>query len=319
MFAFVAIGVIAGILVIVTLIGQARSLRERALLRFWTSVQLPLVTGDTELTANVARYLRLRDLSMTVAGIIGLGLTLAVLLLTPEYSSPDYIWLIALPVVIVAMSGAEVVFSLRSSPFHPSTDSRRFARTRATSITDYVHRGRLLIAPVLLGAALLVFVTGIVLAGAGVVSIPTLRGGAVGMLIVVALAVFLFGTLAERWILRAAQPAADGIELAWSDAFRSETLRSLGTFRSVIAWVTLIASGSVILVGFGSVDIGTTLPALVNFGLIVIVGIYNRPRARDYFRRQLWPNIAELWPPDDSAEQSELNSPRDPAALRREG
>lgn len=295
-FTWICIGAMVLLNIGSLLYTQTERSRDRVFLQFWQRAGLPVQSDD------IARAIRERLRSKSTAGLIGtfLGLlaSIAILLFHPSVSSPVFIWLVAIPATLIGLSALNVAASLRESVFQPLQDSRRLARPTAVALSDYVSPWRLRAAPFLVLLAFALVVAGILLGLAGTVDLGVFLGSPALPVVALASAVLIAGTAASRRVLMHTQPATTELELAWDDAFRAETFRSLRLFQTIMAWLAVGAVSFGILSGWDALR-GTTWsiglgPQIFTWGYLAILLWFSVGSATNRFRRRLWPDLTAL-------------------------
>jgi hypothetical protein len=275
---------------------RSATYRQRLAASFWRKVGLPMATD--EMASAVSRRVGYYGSATPAGGLAGLLGCAVALYLNPSLGSMSFIWLVLLPATMIGIAAFEVGVSLRSSLFQQDRESSRLARPRATTVSDYVSPWRLLLAPVFVLAAIVLCACGVVLGQVGVIDTGTFIGSPALVMLAVALVVFFFGLSVERRILGHRQPATDTLELAWDDAFRAETLRSLRMFETDMAWLAVAAAGRGVLLGLDAVagtswslDVGDQLFV---WGCLATQWIFTCGRAQTYFRYRLWPEFSTV-------------------------
>ena len=253
--AWLSIGVIALLVVVMLLILQTGRYQQRLVFRFWQEVGLPL--GTDSVAAAVRRRIRFRS-----------------------------------------SAALDVGFSLRESLFRQGKDSPRLARSRVTSLRDYLSPWRLRLAPAFSLIAAVLCAVGMLLGLLGLIDVATFIRSPALPLLAVALLVFFVGMAAERRVLGHPQPATDTLELAWDDAFKADTFRVLRVFATIVAWLAVAAAGIGMLQGLDAIT-GTSWstgvgPQLFIWGYLATLSSFSFGRAKTYFRHHLWPDLAEV-------------------------
>jgi hypothetical protein len=275
---------------------QTTAIQERAVLRFSTQVGLPLVSDAVSVA--VRWHVRVRGSAMFGGGLIGLVVSAVVLFTNPSLGSAAFIWLVVSPAILTGMAISDVVTSLRSSLFRQRDGTPRIARPTATTQRDYVTAWRLRLGPACELAAGILCVFGIALGAAGRIDARAFLTGPAFPFLALSLAVWLASAGAQRRILRQRQPVADTLELAWDDAFRGETLRSLRMFQTLVGWLAVAAAALGILQAFDALtgsQTGTNWGLqLFTWGWLAIIVIFENGRARTQFRARLWPDLSAI-------------------------
>lgn len=170
----------------------------------------------------------------------------------------------------------------------------RIARSREVTLRDYVMPLELAGARVLIGIAAVAAVTVVVLLRGNprettiVASVVT-----VTLLAIAALVVF---EVAGPAIIARPSPALDPTSLAWEDALRAETLRTLVTapltFGGVSLMLAVVGAFGVVPPGPVSIVAGAVVPFLVLVTGIVIAVAAAAQLPQRHFLRVLWPETA---------------------------
>jgi hypothetical protein len=294
--AWILIGALALTMAVLLISTRRPANLHRATLRFGTAVGLPLVTD--EVAASVRRYLRTRTTAHVTGALIGLMVSALLLFAIPSLGSGAFTWLIASPSLLIGITVAGVIHTMRESLFRQSRDSPRIARSTATTLRDYVSPWRLRLAPVCVILAAVLCAVGLGLGAAGWIDATTFLRGAALPFFALSLVVTLASTSAQRRILLRPQPVADTLELAWDDAFRAETLRGLRLAQSLVAWLAAATAVFGMLQALDALA-GTTLITGVGaqvflLGWLPITFIFSYGRARTRFRERLWPDLATI-------------------------
>ncbi|MDY7543416.1 hypothetical protein KIV56_17705 [Cryobacterium breve] len=301
-FVWIILGAIALLDIGLLLYAQTERSRDRVFLQFWQKAGLPVQSDD--IARAIRTRLRARSTAALVGALVGLLGSAAVLVLQPSLASSTFIWLVVLPATLIGFSAVDVAVALRESLFRPPVDAPRLARPTIVTLSDYVSPWRLRAAPLLVLLAFLLTIAGILLGLAGTVDLGAFLGSPALPVLALASAVLIAGIAASRKVLMHTQPATTELELAWDDAFRGETLRSLLLFETIIAWLAVGAVSLGILNGWDALR-GTTWsiglgPQIFNWGYLAILLWFGIGSATGRFRRRLWPDLTA--------------SPADPAA-----
>jgi len=241
--AFMAISAVVLLVVLVAMTGRASSYRRADAMS--RRLRLPYGTAATR-DVIAARTRRTTTWALLAAFV---GLCAAVPLLTTPLGNESYFLLIAvLPCILLPTAAVHVVLNLRERLFHPAPDVPRIARLTRMSLRDYLGPARLR-APWVLAALLAVIVVAIVATWSAAPE-RLAATSVVAFTVVTAIAVLLQAArpILDRLVLDRPQPAADTLELAWDDAFRTETLSSL-------ALVTCQLTG--LAIGIGMIALAT--------------------------------------------------------------
>jgi hypothetical protein len=287
-------GVLAIMLLAMALALSRRSYRGTLAFRFSQTVRLLL--ASEAIAAAAERRIQHRTVAMTVGGLLGLAVSAIVLLLDPATASAATIWLVTLPAVLTGLCAGAAFVALRESLFPRHPDAVRLARAVDVAFRDYVSPRRLRTPVALLLVAIGVYIAGLALGLTGLIDGTAFLRSVALPALATALLVLIGGGLLARQVLRRPQPAGSELELAWDDAFRSDTLRALWMFGSIIAWLSVSATGLGILQGIDA-RAGTTWSTglgsqLFNWGFLVILFCFSFGAAQSYFRFRLWPELA---------------------------
>ena len=296
MLTWLSIAVIAFFTVVMLVVVQTSHYQERLVFRFWQRVGLP--SGTDDIATAVRRRIRYSTSASLTGALIGLLVSVVALYVNPSLASASFIWLFIVPAVLTGMVALDVGFSLRDSLFRQGKDSPRIARSRVTTMRDYVSPWRLRLAPVFALIATVLSTGGMLLGLLGVIDGATFIRSPALPLLAVALIVFFVGMAVERRVLRHPQPATDTLELAWDDAFKASTFRALRLFETIVAWLAVAAAGIGMLQGFDALT-GTSWstgagPQLFTWGYLATLSCFSFGQAQTYFRHRLWPDLTEV-------------------------
>jgi hypothetical protein len=237
--------------------------------RFSQRSRLPYGTEQTR--ESVVRHMRSAGRAGTIAALIG-TLWASCLLLTPLATSPVFVFVAVLPVLILTGAVSAAV-SVRERLFQPAPSAPRIARARALGVADYLDPFRRLL-PWMLAPAAAVCLTAVCIS---VTRHPDRLDGVLvfSLLIVsiVALATFVAVPILERMVLEQPQPATDTLELAWDDAFRATTLGQLRLALAFAAWIVLALSAGVLWPGSDGSFGGFALQ-VPTWGIIALQFVY---------------------------------------------
>ncbi|SEM75706.1 hypothetical protein E3O25_16240 [Cryobacterium sp. TMT1-3] len=276
--------------------------RKRMLQAYSRQVGLALVP---EIVSELSSRIYRRERAGIVGSMVGLLLGVAALLVTDGSQSP---WN-GLLVVVAMTVGSTVALSGNDSrsAFAPVADAPRLARSVSPGLADYVTPLDRAFSLGLLGLATLgyIAVLGVIAINPDRVfddvSVRTILWPA-GLLLAIATAASLVTWAAANALLGRGQPAETYTQLAWSDAFRSTTLRSLVGIPGIIAAVSscvLFLSlseaidrptpGSIgeILIGSFTIMGPVLVVVLTSWSLTSL-----RNRSTTHFLRRLWPETA---------------------------
>ena len=287
----------------IRLIHNARAEPRRRMLQAYSrQVGLALVPEIvTELSGRIYR----RERAGVVGSMVGLVLSVAALVVTDGSKNP---WNGLLVVVAMTVGSTVALIGNDSrSAFAPVAEAPRLARSDSPGLPDYVTPLDRTFSLGLLALATLSYI-----AVLGVIAINPDRVfddvlvrtilWPSGLVLALATAASLVTWAAANALLGRGQPASTYIQLAWSDAFRSTTLRSLVAIPGIIAAVS-----SCVL--FLSLSEAINLPAPGSIGailvgsftimgpvLIVVLASWSltstRNRSTTHFLRRLWPETA---------------------------
>ena len=246
---------------------------------------------------RVARRMR----GTTIGGVVGMLAGLAILSNDPPLAQLPLSTMLWVGTVYAGLSVGAAAAAVISGP-RLRGDEVRFARSEATGVSDYVapierHGARIAVA-----LAVAVLLVSLALSTTGLVSFATplsLTGG--GILGVLAIAALVLFELYGRWIVRRGQPAGSPAQLSWHDALRSMLLRDLATAPIALGsygFIVGITELSQALAAAGANPIGMMIAANIGFNaaaytgvLVAIFVVVSKPQR--YFRRRLWPELAE--------------------------
>ena len=292
-FTWICLGALALLAIGLLLYARSTRSRDRVFLQFWQKAGLPVQSDD--IARAIRTRLRARTTAATVGALLGVLVSAAVLLIRPSLASPAFIWLVVVPATLISIPALGVVSTLRESLFRPPADAPRLARPTIVTLSDYVSPWRLRAAPLLVLLAFALTIAGVLLGLTATVDLGVFLGSPALPVLALASAVLLAGSAASRRVLTHTQPATTELELAWDDAFRAETLRSLLLFQTIIAWLAVGSATLGILNGWDalrettwSVGLG---PQIFNWGFLAILLWFSIGSATGRFRRRLWPDL----------------------------
>ncbi|TFB72076.1 hypothetical protein E3O06_10685 [Cryobacterium glaciale] len=276
--------------------------RKRMLHAYSRQVGLALVP---EIVPELSSRIYRRERAGIVGSMVGLVLGVATLLVTNGSQNP---WNGLLVVVAMTVGSTVALIGNDSrSAFAPVAEAPRLARSASPGLGDYVTPLDRTFSLGLLGLATLgyIAVLGVIAINPDRVfddvSVRTILWPA-GLLLALATAASLVTWAAANALLGRGQPAGTYIQLAWSDAFRSTTLRSLvgipGIIAAVSSCVLFLAlseaihrpePGSIgeILVGSFTIMGPVLIMVLVSWSVTSL-----RNRSTTHFLRRLWPETA---------------------------
>ena len=256
---------------------------------------------EPELSSRIYR----RERAGVIGSMAGLIVGVVFMFMTNGTESP---WN-GLLAVLAATVGSSVALILNASrsAFTPVPEEPRLARSKSPVLADYVTSLDRIFSLGLLGLATFAYI--------GVLGVIALNPERVfdsvsvrsilwpsGLLLALATAASLITWSAAGGLLGRGQPANTFIELAWSDALRSTTLRSLVSIPGILAAVStgvlflslseainLPAPGSVgeILVGSFTIMGPVLLVTLIGWSATGL-----RHRSTTHYLRRLWPETA---------------------------
>lgn len=253
---------------------------RRALERVAREVGLALTP---EIESTLARRITSRERGYTIGAmtaVAGIGLW--------SFSGTVANWS-GIVLVSIILIGAVVGLGIAEwrSAFAPVPDGPRIARAQTPTLADYVSPVERWSNPV----AILLAVGAL---GVVVVAFP---GGLDSLLPALVLAAVAVVTAAVSWIAGAAllkhgQPAASVTELAWDDALRGSTLRSIAQIPMILGAASLTAT----LYALGTDPAMSSLTTYGLLGLVAVVLAFtiftNQRRTATRYLRRLWPHSA---------------------------
>ncbi|MDD0857993.1 hypothetical protein NHF46_09895 [Arthrobacter alpinus] len=293
-FTWIAFGILAVAVAVRAIIVQTTKSQQHQVFLFWQRVGLPM--GSQRVNDSLRRRLHRSTNATLLGGVAGGMLAVGIYVFTHTSGLPfNFMWLVALPAVIIGATVLDVALTVRDSLFGRQPDAPRMARLEAVGLRNYMSPKRLYAAPLLLVLAAALAVTGLVLGATGAIdSGAFLRGPALPFLLAAAVVLGLCVVMARK-ILEQPQPAADTLELAWDDAIRADVLRKLGVLASVMAWLAVSAAGLGILDGLGATaaaNMGTALGQMLStWGYFAVILTYTHGSSLSWFRQRLWPNF----------------------------
>lgn len=272
--------------------------QERAAERFARSVALILTP---ELAVMVRSRVARRTRGTTIGGLTGMLAGLALLSADPSIARLPLSSLLWVGLTFTGLSvGAAITAAVSGTRLQG--DSVRYARAEAVGLNDYVAPLERHGARISVSLAVAVLLVSLALSTSGLARftapLPLTGNGFMALLSIAALVLF---EADGRWLVQRGQPAGSPAELSWDDALRSMLLRDLAT-----APIVLGAYGSVLgvselsgaLAAAGAGPTGMIIAANIGFNaaacaaiLIGIIVVVSKPQ--QYFRRRLWPELAE--------------------------
>jgi hypothetical protein len=276
--------------------------RERMLHTYSQQVGLALVP---EIVPELSRRIYRRERAGIVGAMAGLVVGVVALALLHGNEASWNGLLVGVTMTVGSTTG--LIVSDSRSAFAPVPDAPRLARTVSPGLADYV-------TPLdrAFSLSLLAFATLGYIAVLGVIAVNPERVfddvsvrsilWPAGLLLALAAAASLLTWAAAGRLLGRGQPAGTFIELAWSDAFRSTTLRSLVGIPGIIA---AVSSGVLFLslsqaieiplpgsVGEILVDSFTIIGPVLLVALIGWILASESKRSTTHYLRRLWPETA---------------------------
>ncbi|MDJ0348815.1 hypothetical protein [Cryobacterium sp. PH29-G1] len=277
--------------------------RRRMLNAYSQQVGLALVP---EIVTTLSTRIYGRERAGVFGSVAGLVVGVAVLTAMGGARSP---WSGVFIVVAVTVgSTIALILSDSRSAFAPVPDAPRLARSVSPGLGDYVTPLDRAFSLGLLALATLSYI-----AVLGVIAINPERVfddvsvrsilWPAGLLLALAAAASLLTWAAAGAMLGRGQPASTFIELAWSDAFRSTTLRGLVSIPGILAAIStlvlfLTLSQAITLATPGSagailVDSFTIMGPVLFVALIGWSLASLRNRSTTHYLRRLWPETAD--------------------------
>ncbi len=225
---WIALGALAVPLVVVVIVSARPRAGETGAYRLATRARLPF--GSAAGYERIRRRVQAEDRMTALAGvalIVALGIATP---LAPQIT-PETGW-IAVVVVLTGLGMASTAARLRWQLFAPRP--RRVAHSRSLGLADYLPAWMRLPAPILLATGVLACVFEVIHWGPGssigILSLSLLAGATV---------IAVICSWLSRRVLDTPQPAADEIELAWNDLFRTHSLALLRMLMTISAWLAL--------------------------------------------------------------------------------
>jgi len=277
--------------------------------------QSDLRVSDEIITAAVIRRLRRTDLGSAVGAAVGLIVSASLVGIARPAGVSAFLWAAILPLMLLFVTAGAVASSLTDELFSPVHRSPRVARPTAVSIRDYISPGQFWLVPVVVVAAVVLTLVGVVLSSFGVLDPARFLQGSTIWATPVAVVVTLGGFVVARLIVAQKQPASDSLELAWSDALRADTFRMLWVFESIMAWLAVVLAGIGILralpVPIGASWAGLILTLAGNFGILAMSRVFNYGAGRSYFRYRLWPSLGDVGEIVDDSDEDSVDAAAD--------
>lgn len=290
-----AIAAILGAIVAGNLVAtQTRRFQEKQVLTFWQKVGLPM--GTERINASVTRRLRRSSTASALGAVAGYLLSLGILLMSPTPAfSVAYIWVVALPAILIGTTIFDVALAMRDTLFTQRGGTPRMARATAVFLRDYITPWKLYTPLVLLGLAAILVAIAAALGGAGASAMDASLAGTSLPALATAVLVLLGCVFAGRKIIGQPQPVSDALELAWDDALRADTVRKTGLLATAMSWLALATAASALVV---AVDVSltstmwfTNVQILLSWGFIAITLVFSYGSSFTWFRRRLWPAL----------------------------
>jgi len=289
-------GVGALVALVSLVVVQTEGWQKKAFLTFANRVTLWV--SDEVISAAVTRRLRRSAMGAAIGALIGIVAVALIVVVGPTIPFRSTVYLVAFPVLFIAVSVIPVTLALRDELYVHADDSPRIARTSHVEVRDYVSPGRFWAPPAFGAAATVLVALGVGLSASGQIDGPRFFGSAAVPWTAVVIVVLALGWAAARKIVRGNQTATDGLELAWSDAMRADALRNLWVLGTAIAWFAVVVAGLGLL-GALEAPIEPSWAAIIlqtsaTWGAIVISRIYSTGGAYSYFRYRLWPDLGDV-------------------------
>lgn len=272
--------------------------RERALDRYARHANLAVTD---EVRRPVVRRIITLERAALIGGIGGAGAGLLLsLLLQPVPVDDDAGYSFApIAILLCAGLGAGVCQALTAAIVTVRVEpGRRIARSTAPDFSDYVPPLEQTLCVAALAGAVLSILGGWLALRLGILHSERLEGGGIfgtlgAVLAGAALLLTAIGAILGPIILRAPQPAGSEQELAWDDALRANTLRSLVTVPAVTALVSIFTT--FFEVGARTVPqpapigaIGVVALLCIVVAAAVLMGVDLSARPSQHYWRRLW-------------------------------
>ena len=245
----IVLGTLVGAITVSGAIGalnawRGRSVGERALARFADRAALPVPAASAAALEAYMRHRKLVDyLALSAAGAVG-----GLLLLTPLGLTTFSPLGILIPAMYVTMLVVSCWSTLHERLFAPAQGSIRIARSRGTTVGDYLAGLPRALTWILLGLALTCGVGVAWSLAAGSVARIDLAAVAL-MVTAVALATCVVLPRLEAAIVRRPQPAGSELELAWEDARRIAALNGCRQGAAALCIAAALIAGVAVFSG----------------------------------------------------------------------
>lgn len=255
----------------------------------------------SHLIGTVATRIRRKHRGMAVGGVLGILTAFVTLLLIKE---PGWTGILTLVLTgLGAALGAAVAVVAHHQGRHPLEPV--VTRTRSVGLADYLTRGERVAtwsAPVALAVGALVGTMLILQLPENEVTrrvLPGLVGSALAML------GWLVSVLAMRQVLASPTRSGSDLELAWEDAERADTLRTLSNRAVTVVCASLLFWPLFIWEGLTTDGLYRTEPAFTWLVVLTTLGVYIAlftvvvagpvssslsGRSRGHEQRRLWPD-----------------------------
>jgi len=311
----VLLGAGAVVAVVALVVAQTRDWQTKAFLTFGNRVHLWV--SDEVITAAVTRRLRLSASGAAIGALVGIGVALVIVLVSPAIQLRSLIYLVVFPIVLVSVTLIPVGLSLRDELYRHDDDAPRVARTIPVGVRDYLSPARFWAAPVFGFIAVVLLIVGVALSTTGRIEGQRFFASPALPWTVVVIFLLGLGWVAATRIVGGNQTATDGLELAWSDALRADALRNLWALGTLVAWLAVVTSGLGI-VGALREPIAPTWAAIIlqtsaTWGGIIVGRVFNIGGAFSYFRYRLWPSLGDVGEIiDETAVETDATTERRP-------
>jgi len=257
-----------------------------------------LWVADDVITTAVMRRLRHNSIGNAVGVLIGIVVTAVWLLISRPDDVNTFVWATALPVLLIATITIPMVLAVTDQLYRAGPAESRVARVSPLTVRDYVSPVRFWLVPVIAAIAVVLLIVGCVAAAAGIIDARAYFRSPALITVAGAMVLALAGALVARILVGSQQPAADRLELAWSDALRAETIRSLWVFEATVVWLALVQAGLGILAALDPpvASSWTTIILLLSMdaGIIGLGQLFTRGGAHSYYRYRLWPSLGDV-------------------------
>ena len=237
--AWTLVAVAVAVFLLDILVGPGRRRRERVLLAFTESVDLPVTA---EVVALIDRRIRDRSVGQDASGLAAVLGFAMVLLLSPDSVPLGAAGLATMGISVAAMAAGGGVSALRQFPAPRGPGASRVARLDSPTLTDYLHPAWIWTSAIATATAAVCVVWLLIAAAPGDAGTGVLPVEGNVALAAVSLAGVASAAILSRRLLGIPQSASDEQELHWDDALRAYALRDIWIGSIAINTATPVAT-----------------------------------------------------------------------------